>query len=87
MSRVCEEFHCTPAVAEQELEHDADRVFEILGLRAYAKAKAAYDGIDRLSKNDRAQLRADPLVQLVMETEFEITTRELLESHERPPDD
>ena len=44
ISRVCEEFHCLPAAAEEAILEDVGfRVFKILELRDYAKAKHIYD--------------------------------------------
>jgi len=44
VSRVCEEFSCTPMVAARELEEDPEhRVLAVLELRAYARAKTAID--------------------------------------------
>ena len=43
ISRVCEEFHCTPTVAQVELEQDTDLVMAILEMRHYAHTKDRID--------------------------------------------
>ena len=43
ISRVCEEFHCTPSVAQAELESDEDLVWVILEMRNYANTKNRID--------------------------------------------
>lgn len=72
---MCEEFHCIPSVAELELRRNPDVVFEILRLRAYASAKRTYDAFDRMDRRERDRLNADPLIQLVQQTEFELMQR------------
>ena len=44
MSRVCEEFHCLPLVAVQELMEDPQQLaLDVMELRAYSRAKDALD--------------------------------------------
>jgi hypothetical protein len=44
LSRVCEEFACTPLVAVHELETDPEHWVErILEYRSYARTRAAFD--------------------------------------------
>lgn len=69
---MCEAFSCTPEVAEQELDRDAELVFEILELRAYANAKREFDRIGDLSPKHRAEVLSDPLVKVVMQIEEEL---------------
>lgn len=67
---MCEEFACVPSAAERELDQHRELVLEILALRAYARAKQAYDDADRLDEKSRRRLMQDALVQAVKETEF-----------------
>ena len=59
-----------PSVAGDELDQDFDGVMVIMGLRNYARAKAAYDRKAGMSPEDRLTLLADPMVQRVRDTEF-----------------
>ena len=43
ISRVCEEFSCTPTAAQVELERDEDLVLTILEMRNYASTKSRID--------------------------------------------
>ena len=43
ISRVCEEFHCTPSVAQAELVSDEDLIWTILQMRNYANTKERID--------------------------------------------
>ena len=43
ISRVCEEFYCTPSVAQAELESDEDLILTILQMRTYATTKNRID--------------------------------------------
>ena len=47
VSRVCEEFHCLPSQAVDELLDNDRIVLDIMGLRAYARAKEAIDSAKR----------------------------------------
>ncbi len=71
VSRICEEFHCLPTAAINELFDDpSGMAIEILELRAYARAKEALDNAK--SKNDVA---GSPMVDLVMEVQEELVKR------------
>ena len=74
---MCEEFTCTPSVAERELDQHADLVLDVMAARAYARAKAAYDGADHLDEAARRKLLNDPLVRQVREIEFELAAEAL----------
>ena len=48
ISRVCEEFHCLPTEAMQEIMNDPSHMaFDVMELRAYASAKEALDNAKR----------------------------------------
>lgn len=48
MSRLCEEFHCLPTEAVRELEEGIPGLaYDVLELRAYARAKAALDAAEK----------------------------------------
>ena len=67
-----------PDVARTALRTDPDRmVLEIMGLRAYARAKAAYEGQGHLEASARAALLADPMVQLVKAITFDLAQEAL----------
>lgn len=67
ISRVCEEFHCLPDVAEQWLEDDGDqRLVDILMLRSYARAKAVYDAVN----GDVSKLEQSWLMDQVIVNDF-----------------
>lgn len=68
---MCEEFGCTPTEGRLELRKDPALVFDILELRAYARAKQVYDRLGDMSDRERARVSSDPMVQLVMQTDFE----------------
>lgn len=70
ISRVCEEFHLTPRDAERLLDDDGERVLNIMDLRAYKAAYDTYQQFDRLDKDAKRKLEADPLVQAVKATDF-----------------
>lgn len=50
IGKYCEAFHCTPRVAERELETDPDQLgLLIIDVRGYLAAKHAFDGaIDKV---------------------------------------
>lgn len=67
VSRVCEEFGCLPSHAVRELEDgDADLVFTILEMRAYARTKEMVDRAER-----KADLPNTAAVRRVLEIELE----------------
>jgi hypothetical protein len=71
VSRICEEFHCLPTAAVNELFDDpGGMAIEILELRAYARAKEALDNAK--SKND---VPSSPMVDKVMEIQSELVKR------------
>lgn len=74
---MCEEFGCLPSAAEHELDTNFERVIDVLWTRQYARAKAAYDAVASLSPEARVKLMAEPLVQLVSETDFELAAEAL----------
>lgn len=62
LSRICEEFSCTPAEA---LEQDFMLCLEILELRAYAKAKAAVENAK--SEDDATEWQKEAVFGVVKE--------------------
>lgn len=69
VSRVCEEFRCLPSQAVRELEdEDAELVFAVLEMRAFARAKAEVErpGLKAGDLNMR-----DPMIRRVFELEAE----------------
>jgi hypothetical protein len=76
VSRICEEFHCLPTAAVNELFDDpSGMAIDILELRAYANAKEALDNAK--SKND---VPSSPMVDMVMEIKAELVKRKRGES-------
>jgi hypothetical protein len=68
VSRVCEEFDCLPSQAMRELElGDADLVFDILDLRAYARTKEMVD-----HAKSPGDVKVTPLVQDVFDIQQEL---------------
>lgn len=45
---------------------------DVLWTRQYARAKQAYDGLADLPPEARAKVLAQPMVQLVKQTDFEL---------------
>lgn len=76
---VADEFHLGPSQARQELDLDADLVFRIMHLRAYQRAKRAYEQADA---EGRMKLMESSLVQQVVETDFELA-RETIEKRKK----
>lgn len=72
---VCEAFACRPSEAVCELEEHGELVMRVLWTRNYARAKAAYEqpGMDPAA---RLALLADPMVQLVRDTDFALAAEE-----------
>lgn len=66
-----------PSVAEQELDADPELVMQILADRAYANGKRLYDQKGSFPPDVRATLEADPIVQLVQETDFALAQEAL----------
>ena len=50
---------------------------DVLWARQYARAKAVYDGLAGLTPEARAKALADPTVQLVKQTDFELAAEAL----------
>lgn len=75
ISRVCEEFHRTPAEAERLLDEDGERVLSILDLRAYKRAWDAYQAFDGMDDKTKRKLEADPLIQAVKANDFELAKK------------
>lgn len=67
LSRVCEEFGCTPPVGIDLLDWDSDLIVDILAMRNYVHVKHA---IDRAKTED--QVPKTPVVDTVMEIEYEL---------------
>ncbi len=68
ISRVCEEFHCLPSQAIEEMEAaPLNLVFDIIALRAYAETKHRID----TAKSD-SDLPRSALVDTVIEIQAEI---------------
>lgn len=72
LSRVCEEFHCTPSVARKELyeRNPWPDVLDMLEMRAYARTKEYLDSAKTPEESEKVE--ATPLGKLVREIEFEI---------------
>lgn len=71
---MCEEFGCVPSVAEREIDQHGELVFDIVDLRAYARAFRDYKGLNRLDAKGRRELLADEMVQAVRENDFALAT-------------
>mgnify|MGYP005812539395 FL=1 len=72
ISRICEEFHCTPSVAIAELDQDYRRlIFEIMRMRVYAAAKSRFDNMSKGEKLDDV-----PMIEDVIRNEVEIVKGE-----------
>lgn len=68
LSRICEEFQCTPDVA---LRQDASLALDIMELRAYAQAKAALE-----QAKSEQDVPKSPMVDRVFEVKQEIRRRQ-----------
>lgn len=75
LSRICEEFHCLPWQAEEQLERDPQQVFRILGLRAY---RDMYQAITRPGVTEETAPRG-PLVDLYADFELEALQQRIAE--------
>ncbi len=68
VSRVCEEFHCLPSAAVNELMDDPDRLaLEIIELRAYARAKEQLDNAKKSTDVPKT-----PMIEKVWEVQAEL---------------
>lgn len=65
VSRVCEEFGCTPSVALREIEQHDDLLTDVMEARAFVRTKQACDAA--ASKVERPDT---PMARLVTEFEF-----------------
>lgn len=74
MGRVCEEFNCLPSQAIRELENDAvdGVVMRIIEMRAFARAKEAYDRVE-----EEADMPTGKMVQLVKEIDFAVAREDI----------
>jgi hypothetical protein len=70
ISRVCEEFHCTPPQAVDVLERCESLVFDILELRAYANTKQACDDAD--ASDGKIKPPKGPLSDMVYQIEYDL---------------
>ena len=78
ISRICEEFHCRPTEAMQELRDDRWRLtFAILELRAYAHAKHR---LDHAQKGE--SLEDVPLIDEVLNNEVALARQRFDEDNE-----
>ena len=76
LSRICEEFHVTPDVAEELwLDEPRDQVRQMLELRSYAAAKQAYDA----AGGKLEQLDQSPMMDEVIENVFAVHKERLAE--------
>jgi hypothetical protein len=71
ISRIAEEFHCTPSVAEREWERDPVLVGRILEMRGFVAAK---QHIDQSKTWD--DLKVTPNVALYMQIEYALMTED-----------
>ena len=76
LSRICEEFHCLPWQAEEQLERDPDQVLRILELRAY---RDTFLGLEHAK--DEQSAPKGPLVDLWAEFELERLRSRVEEMH------
>ena len=72
IARLCEEFGCLPSQAVREWQTAPDGLLEeIVEMRAYVKAKVAYEQAQQMDEGPaRQRVMRDPLVQLVQEHDF-----------------
>lgn len=76
VSRVCEEFHCTPSVAREEIDADVDnQLFKIIEMRAYEKAKQAFD--EGQKEPDVQKRPSGPLIDKVRGIFWELNQEKL----------
>lgn len=68
ISRICEEFHCIPSVADEEFDDDPVRILNILEMRAFQRAKEAID-------RDGDNVKMTPMVRMVMVIEADAMRR------------
>lgn len=73
ISVICEAFHCTPSVAEAELERDNAReeplLFDVLDLRSFADAKREFDAATQANRQIDSPT---PMMRSVMLLEYRL---------------
>ena len=67
ISRICQEFRCTPSVALLELRRNEELVFDVLQMRAYADVREQL----RAAKDEQSAPRG-PMADLVADIEWEL---------------
>ena len=73
ISRVCEEFRCTPARAAYELENDPDHLIErVMLVRSFERAYGLYK-----DSNVKAKDKKGPMVALVRDIEFALVKEQM----------
>ena len=72
ISRICEEFHCLPSQAVREWDADDEGlVLDVIELRGYARAKAAWDrATEGGDEKAVSRLLQDEMVKRVAEIEY-----------------
>ncbi len=71
VSVICDEFHCLPDEAEEAINNDVNgRLFRILTLRNYNRAKQQYESGQK--EEDVAKKPKGPLIELVKDIQWEI---------------
>ena len=81
VSQVCEEFHCLPSAAVEEVKRDPGHLAETIVLfRAYARAKAVVD-----RAKDARDIPDTPMTDLVTQHEAELM-RERWQRRRAKPD-
>lgn len=71
ISRIAEEFHCTPSVAEREYDRDPVLIGRILEMRGFVAAKSHID-----NAKDWSDLKLTPNVTLYMSIEHAVMTED-----------
>lgn len=59
-----------PSVAEREIDQHGELVFDIVDLRAYARAFREYQHLNRLDAKGKRELLTDRMVQAVQANDF-----------------
>ena len=81
ISRYCEEFGCTPAVAVYELENDPEQpalFIKIVCLRSYCVAKSKVDRADKIAdlEEERKDRGFEKMSDLAIEIGIKLARRE-----------
>lgn len=74
VSRVCEEFHLTPAKAVREIENDDGLLFRVIDLRTLKRAKDSYDAA---TPEQRAKFTSGSPEDLIAEFTFTLARERL----------